>query len=298
MTLRIGMIDFDTSHAFAFAARLNHKGVEPEHWVDGATVVVGCPGASKFHPEIVPEYTEQIRALGVPLVETPEAMLDYGLDGVLIESNCGAQHLERVEFFASRKIPMFVDKPFACTSAEARRMVEIAESTGAALMSASSLRFAPELAAFRESLREDQPIVGAIAVGPGVRHPKNPGMFHYGIHSLETLYALLGPGCESVAAVSSEGADVATGVWEDGRIGSVRADRPGKGFGFVAFSDAVRFVEISTEFIYRELLKQVVGMFETGRSPVPVRETLEIVEFLEAANDSAANHGLPRTLPA
>jgi hypothetical protein len=296
MTQRIGMIDFDTSHAFAFASRLNHKGVEREHWVDGATVVVGCPGASKFHPPIVPEYTEQIRSLGVPLVDEPEQMLDFDLDGVLIESNCGAQHLERVEFFARRGIPMFVDKPFACSAAEARRMLELADSAGVALMSASSLRFAPELVAFRARLREDRPIVGAIALGPGVQHPKNPGMFHYGVHSVEMLYALLGPGCESVAAVSGGGADVATGVWADGRIGSVRADRPGKGFAFVAFTDSVQFVEVSTEFIYRELLKQVVGMFETGRSPVPIGETLEIVEFLEAANDSAANHGLPRTL--
>ena len=44
---------------------------------------------------------------------------------------------------------------------------------------------------------------------------------------------------------------------------------------------------MSTQFIYRELLKQIVAMFETRQLPIDLRETLEIVAFIEAAKKSA-----------
>lgn len=298
MTKRIGIIDFDTSHAFAFASRLNHKGVDQDQWVDGAQVVVGCPGKSIIYPELVSQYTDEIRAVGIPIVETPDQMLEYNLDAVLIESNCGSQHLERVEFFARHKVPMFVDKPFACSTADAVRMINLADDAGVPLMSASSLRYAPEVVGYLNRRSDgDIPIVGAITFGPGTLHDKNPGMLNYGIHAVEMLYTLLGPGCESIGCVSSRHADLATGVWRDGRIGSVRADRPARGYGFVTFTDKIEHVAVSTQYIYRELLKAIVGMIETGKSPIPARETLEIIQFIELAKDSASNHGIPRALP-
>ena len=49
------------------------------------------------------------------------------------------------------------------------------------------------------------------------------------------------------------------------------------------------------QYIYRELLKAIVGMLETGKSPIDPAESLELVAFIEKAADSAANHGIPRT---
>ena len=41
----------------------------------------------------------------------------------------------------------------------------------------------------------------------------------------------------------------------------------------------------------RELLKKIVEMFETKKSPLDVAVTVEIVAFIEAALKSANNHG-------
>lgn len=49
--IRLGMLDFDTSHVVAFAERLLHKNVPMDQWVDGAQIVVGCAGESKISPE-------------------------------------------------------------------------------------------------------------------------------------------------------------------------------------------------------------------------------------------------------
>ena len=43
---------------------------------------------------------------------------------------------------------------------------------------------------------------------------------------------------------------------------------------------------------------KVVEFFATGKSPLDIRETLEIVAFIEAANKSGANHGAGETVSA
>ena len=81
-------------------------------------------------------------------------------------------------------------------------------------------------------------------------------------------------------------------------MASVRGTRaPASGFGFTAFAEkGVKAVAVGTKLIYRELLKKIVEMFKTGKSPLDIAETIEIVAFIEAANRSGANHGAGETL--
>ena len=81
--IRLGIVDFDTSHVIAFTQRLNRVDVGEEQWVDGAKVVAGCPGESVLSPERIPGYTEQMQEYGVPLVENPEELIGQ-VDAVLI----------------------------------------------------------------------------------------------------------------------------------------------------------------------------------------------------------------------
>ena len=53
--LKLGILDFDTSHVVEFTKRLNHKDGAEDQWVDGAEVVIGCPGESKIMPERIPQ---------------------------------------------------------------------------------------------------------------------------------------------------------------------------------------------------------------------------------------------------
>ena len=89
-----------------------------------------------------------------------------------------------------------------------------------------------------------------------------------------------------------------TGQWKGGRLAGVRGIRDGKSdYGFLAFTDAgVTHVGLSTKYIYRELLKNIVEFFQTKKSPVDIRVTLEIVAFIEAAFKSGFNHGAGEAL--
>jgi virulence factor len=296
--IKLGILDFDTSHAVEFTKRLNHIDIAEEQWVEGAKVVIGCPGESKLSPERIPGFTATMKKYGVPLVEKPEEMIGK-VDAMLIESVDGSVHYERAKPFLEAGLPCFVDKPFACSVADARGMIDLAAKKGVPIFSSSVLRYAPELA---EYIADPKPgkLAGCLAYGPASLHERNPGLFHYGIHAVEILYTLMGPGCERVSCVHEKGSDVATGRWKDGRTATVRGNRTGPGaYGFTAFAEkGIQSVAVGTRFIYRELLKKVIEMFKTGKPPLDPSETLEIVAFIEAANRSGANHGSPETVKA
>lgn len=296
--LRLGVIDFDTSHVVEFTKRLHRQGVPEEQWVDGARVVAGWPGESEMMPERIGPYTEQLRELGVEMVERPEALLGR-VDGVLIESQEGAAHLRRARPFLEAGVPLFIDKPFTNSVHDAMEIARLAGQREAPVFSSSSLRFAPDLVA----LLADQGALGAIHGAstwtPASTHPRNPGLFNYGIHGVEPLYAVMGPGCHEVWCASEPGGEVVMGRWRDGRIGTIRGIRTGAApFGVTVFAEkAVRTIGLETQFIYRELLRQIVAFFETGRPPIPLSHTVEIVAFMEAALHSANNRGEPAPLP-
>jgi virulence factor len=295
--IKLGMLDFDTSHVVEFSRRLHHKGVAEEQWVDGAEIVVACPGESRIMPERIPAYKREIEKLGIPLVDRPTDMIGK-VEGMLIESQQGGVHWERARPFLEAGLPCFIDKPFTCGVADAKKLAALAEAKKVPLFSSSSLRYAPELVRFVNDLKHGK-VLGAVAYGPAPLHDLNPGLYHYGIHAVEMLYTLMGPGCQRVTCTHERDTDVVTGQWKDGRLGTVRGIRSGKStYGCLVFTEqGVQTVPIGTAYIYRELLKKIVEMFQTKRAPLEVAVTVEIVAFIEAALRSGQNHGTGEMLP-
>jgi hypothetical protein len=114
----------------------------------------------------------------------------------------------------------------------------------------------------------------------------------YGIHAVEALYTLMGPGCESVSRVSTESSDVVVGKWKDGRLGVVRGIRKGKqDYGITLFGEKAVLRSESREEGYRPLLVEIVKFFQTGMAPVNPEDTLEMFAFMEAADTSKARGG-------
>lgn len=287
--MRIGIIGFDTSHAVEFTKRINHIGISEDHWVYGAKVTVGCPcGPSSFASEdIIAQRTQVLREFGVEIVDSPEEVIGK-VDAIMIELQEGDLHLKIVEPFLEAGIPSFIDKPLACSVADAKKIFELAHLYNTPVFSSSSLRYALEVQELKS--REDLgKVLGAETYSPAILNPKNPGLFNYGIHGIEMLYTIMGNGCKSVRCIHKEGWDVVIGTWHDDRIGIFRGIRKGPHvYGFTAFCERdVVSSSINTQYIYRELLKRVIEMFKTRKMPVTPEETIEIIAFIEAALKSA-----------
>ena len=124
---RLGIVDCDSSHVVQFSRRLNHRGIDEEQWVDGATIVAAWSGPSAVTEQSrIDGFVQTLRDEGVALVDRPEDLRGQ-VDGVLIESNDGSVHRERALPFLEAGLPVWTDKPFTTSVADAVALVEAAQ---------------------------------------------------------------------------------------------------------------------------------------------------------------------------
>ena len=296
--LRLGIIGTDVSHVIHFSRILNKPG-EADH-VAGARIVAAYKGGS---PDIVSsrtrvdKYAEDLAATyGVQIVPDIPTLCAK-VDGVLLESGDGRIHLQQAKQVIAAHKPLFIDKPLASTLEDAREIAKLASAAGVPWFSSSGLRF-NELG----TKYKYPDAIGITVWGPGPTEEHHYlDLSWYGIHPVETLYTLMGTGCQEVTRTSggdnNSGSDVIVGRWKDGRIGTVRTLRPSGPYGVVVYRPkSVVQSPPDVPFSYAPLVQQIVNFFQTGKSPVPNEETLEIFAFMDAAQRSKEAGGKPMRL--
>lgn len=294
--LKAGIIGLDTSHVVAFTKVLNAAQPRPE--MAGVRVVAAFPGGSADIPssrDRVAGYTRQLHdELGVEIVDSIDKLLKE-VDVVLLESVDGRPHLAQVQPVFKAGKPVFIDKPVAASLADAIQIYALAKQHNVPCFSSSSLRFSPGILGMRTNSKVGE-VLGCDAYGPCSLEEHHPDLFWYGIHGVETLFTIMGTGCESVARVQTKDSEFVTGVWKGGRIGTFRGIRGGKAdYGATVFGS--KGIAPSGGYAgYEPLVAEIVKFFKSGKPPVSAEETLEIVAFMEAADQSKRIGGAPVTL--
>ncbi len=287
--VKIGIIGLDTSHSTAFTKLLNGEDKKAEH--KNFSIVAAYPYGSKTIKssyERIPKYIEEVEKYGVEIVNSIAELLDK-VDCVMLETNDGYLHLEQAEeVFKAGKI-VFIDKPIGASLAQAIAIFELAKKYNVPVFTSSALRFSEKTLKIRN--QEFGKVIGADCYSPAHNEPSHPDFSWYGIHGVETLFTVMGTGCVSVNRMSSEGADVVVGLWNDGRIGTFRGIREGKSvYGGTAFTtDGIE--PVGGYEGYGLLLDEILKFFTTRISPVSEKETLEIFTFMEASNQSKQKGG-------
>lgn len=288
--LRLGIIGTDTSHATEFTKILNDSSSR-EH-VSGARVVAAFKGGSKDMPESykrVDKFADELRTkYQVEFVPDIQSLCGK-VDGIMLESVDGRQHLGQVKQAINCHKPLWIDKPVASSLSDARAIASITRKAGVPWFSASSLRFMPDAINLKSP-----DATNAIAWGPGPLGSGGLDLSWYAIHAVELLYTLMGPGCDEVSRTHTDASDVIVGRWKDGRVGEVRAIRPDSEYGALVFkkkgiASAVPKIDDS----YKPLVQEIVKFFNRRTSPVSNEETIEMFEFMDAAQRSMASNGAP-----
>jgi hypothetical protein len=290
--LNIGIIGLDTSHVIAFTKSINTENPKPEFV--NCRIVAAYPKGS---PDIesstsrVEGYVKTLSGMGVEIVPSIEEMLTK-VDAVLLETNDGRPHLEQLIPCLKAGKPVFIDKPIAGSLSDAIAIFKAAEKFDVPVFSSSSLRFTPNAQALRSGEKIGK-ITGCDAYSPCSLEETHPDLYWYGIHGVETLFTVMGPGIKSVTRSATPDFDVVTGIWNDKRIGTFRGIRAGgKGYGGTAFGE--KGVEQIGGFAgYEPLLMEVVKFFKSGKVPVEAEETLDIYAFMSAADESKRQGGKP-----
>lgn len=230
-----------------------------------------------------PEDAKEVaRASLIPnVVDTPEAVIGE-VDAVIVATDDGTDHVRRARPFIEAGLPVFVDKPLATTIDELHQFARW-KREGGRLLSSSGMRYAPEIAQFG-----DDPWLWITGSTPKL-------WSRYGIHLLEPLHTLLGPGFTEVSAIGGDRCVTANIRHTSGtRLTLAAAEQALGSFGvFHAYGEeGHRTIQLTDTYTaFRGQLLQVVDWFRSGEDPYPFSETLEMMAVIIAGQESCVNHG-------
>lgn len=216
------------------------------------------------------------------VTETPEQCCDDVDAVILIDDGTGEQWKYAVDSL-KKGVPTFCDKPLAMTAREATRIARLSKETGTPFMSASSLRFVPDIL----QLREELPKLGKVHLASATC---GNDLVYYGIHALSMIYAVLGRGAVSAINVGKPGANIARIRFaNDLDVVLTVAERDKMRAGYeinLHGTKGWRHVIPNLAHLYSYLLEAFIDYVITGKESVPIDEEVEVIAALEAAQRS------------
>jgi predicted dehydrogenase len=216
------------------------------------------------------------------VVSTPEECSDDVDLAIIVDDGSGKQY-KYAEAPLRKGIPTFCDKPLAMTAKEAQAIANVAKEAGTLLMSASSLRFVPDVV----RLRDEVAGLGDIHLATTIC---GNGLVYYGIHALETAYAVLGGGAVSCLNVGQDGRNIVRVRFESGRdlvLMVAEAEYMSAGYQINVYGKGGwRSVQPDLTDLYMYLLEAFLRAVNTGKEVVPLDESVEVIAVLEAGKRS------------
>lgn len=298
--LRIGLVGMSAGngHPFSFSAILN--GYEPELMAASPYPTIfeylrqqppeafGIEDARVTHVWAADPVAAELvaRTCRIPHVVRDYRDMVGRIDAVILPHDDGATHLEMARPFLECGVPAFVDKPLADTVTDALELVRLAGPSGL-LMSCSALRYSAEVRDLGQHMAGIEPIIS-------IHGATWRTWIKYGVHLVEAVYTLLGPGVAAVRNCGEKGAVI------------VHLEYPGgPHVVFHGMDDAAPLIQLVVYgrnghrviggwdwfTMFKNTLAQFVAMVKSGRRPIRLEETLEIVEVVLAAERSLQRGG-------
>jgi hypothetical protein len=211
------------------------------------------------------------------IVTKPEDVLGR-VDAVIIATDIGYEHVGRCKLFIEAGLPLFIDKPLVDNETDLRTFCKWVKE-GAKLLSSSCMRYAKEYLPYRISTHNLGELRYAVITTA-------KSWERYGIHALEGVYPILGPGFLSVRN---------TGTMER-NIVHIKHSR-GIDLNVIAINDmygafgqlqlcgtagAVQLAFSDTFYAFKTQLEAFIQYLRTGRRPFPFAETVEMMKIIIA----------------
>lgn len=209
------------------------------------------------------------------------------VDAVLIVDDGSGEQWKYALTPLRKGVPTYCDKPLAMTARQAREVADLARQTGTPFMSASSLRFVPDVVA----LAKEVPSLGDVHMATTICGNE---LVYYGIHALEMAYAVLGRGAVSCLNVGQPGRNIVRVRFDNGRdllllVGEKEWMRAGYQINLYG-TKGWRSLTPDLTDLYWYLLEKFIELVRTGKESVPIEEEVEVIAVLEAGKRSLAEN--------
>ncbi len=211
------------------------------------------------------------------VVDAPREMIGH-VDAVICATDIGSEHVERCRPFIEAGLPLFIDKPMADNEEDLKQFVRWRDG-GARFISSSSMRYQKEMEPYYKNHYE----IGRLMY---ICRPMCKKWETYGIHALENIYPLLGPGFLTVRNTGTRERNMLHLVHESGC--DVHIPLAAEMYGAFTYCLLVGSVEskaVSTTdsfYAFKKQLDLFVRYLRTGEEPFPFEETIELMKLVIA----------------
>ncbi len=217
------------------------------------------------------------RASSIPFIARRMEDVIGQVDGVIIATDDGTDHVRRARPFIEAGLPVFIDKPLAITRDELAQFITW-KKQGARILSSSGMRYAPEI---QELTGKPWRWLTAFTC---------KSWESYGIHALEPLLRILGAGFQEVRSEARPGSDIVYLSHRSGAQATLAAidDAPGS-FGVLHAYGTTEHASVvlkDTYTAFRGQMLAVVQWMQTGDDPYPFMETVELMAVIIATIES------------
>ncbi len=314
--VRIGILGIDNYQAVEYVQMYNNPKAEGDF--AGLRVTAAYPVLSPDYPKSA-ELTEMWKAQmlninkvpGNPVIPQVEMVTSVEellkrCDAVMIFSLDARMHLAQATAVLKAGKPLYIGRPLASTPEDAVAIFKVSEETKVPCWSCSQHRFSPGFSGMRDHAEVGK-VLGCDVYGGFDVKAAEADKSTRGLHSIETLYTIMGPGVVKVSCTSTPSVESITAVWADGRVGTFRGIKEGAAkysatvFGDKGVSTAGIYghgipvngiVPTNDKYMgYGGLAIQMAKFFKGGPVPVTPAETLEIHALFVAADASRAQNG-------
>lgn len=290
--IKIGIIGLSV-HSADFTEILNTMDPNAEGYNSKVVAIYHPKGNAdvEFSEERLQNFSERISKQGVSTVNSIDDVIEKS-DAVMLLTNDGRPHLEQVLPVLKAGKPVYIDKPLAENLENVLKIFHEANRFGVKVFSSSALRYGSQNTSIREGEYVGE-LLGAQTYGPAPLQQAHVDLFWDGIHGIESLFSVMGTGCQTVSRTLTNGTDLVVGKWPGDKLGYFRGIREGKiGFGGTVFgTEGIN--SIGKFEGYQRLVRAIDDFFLTGKLPVEPEETIEIYAFMEAADESKRQGGKP-----
>jgi predicted dehydrogenase len=209
------------------------------------------------------------------------------VDAVIIPTDKGQEHVDRARPFIEAGLPVFLDKPLADNVGDLQKFRRWHEA-GRPFLSGSCMRYAKEF----EPYHAAPAALGLIRLAT-ITMPKS--WERYGIHALEGVYPILGPGFISVRNTGTAERNIVHLKHRSGTdvVVAAIADMAGA-FGVLGLYGTAGHVEVAftdTFYAFKKQLEGYVRYLRTGIPPFPLAETFELTTMVIAGIRSREEGG-------
>ncbi|HVF09282.1 MAG TPA: Gfo/Idh/MocA family oxidoreductase [Abditibacteriaceae bacterium] len=223
----------------------------------------------------------------VPNVVAQAADVIGEVDAVFVATDIGHEHVERCRPFVEAGLPIFVDKPLVDNEDDLKTFSRWV-AAGVPILSSSCMRYCKEYFPYRASTH-DLGRLRFVSIGTGKTWER------YGIHALEGIYPILGPGFISARNTGTLERNVVHLKHRAGvdAIVVASADMLG-GFGTLQLGGTAgqaHAVFTDSFFAFKSQLASFIEYLRSGARPFPFAETVELMKLVIAGSRSREEGG-------